>query len=287
MPMTIFQAASVSADTLTIGVSFLIIAIILKFSYDPEIVQITMKSYSVLILLFTVLVLSKPSYFFMAGLFFLIPARKFASRRKMFFMFAFMTLFLLIISFWWYSAVSGLYIPENPNASIHRQVAVILANPTNFLFILGNTVITTTQHYLTGFVGQLGWSILLPEWLVYIYFGMIFLTSLLDKKEIKINLKTKLNFFIVILLITSLMFIIEYVAWTTVGSNVIEGVQGRYFIPIAPLFFLLFYNTKKTLKLGKTELNLCIGENMVFMIMIFILMSLSISLVTIYQAIYV
>lgn len=35
-----------------------------------------------------------------------------------------------------------------------------------------------------------------------------------------------------------------YIAWNVVGSNIIEGVYGRYFIPIAPLFFLLFYNNK-------------------------------------------
>ena len=31
----------------------------------------------------------------------------------------------------------------------------------------------------------------------------------------------------------------EYVSWTAAGANGIEGVQGRYFIPIAPLLFLV------------------------------------------------
>jgi uncharacterized membrane protein len=30
----------------------------------------------------------------------------------------------------------------------------------------------------------------------------------------------------------------EYISWTAVGANVIEGVQGRYFIPIAPLLLV-------------------------------------------------
>jgi len=41
-----------------------------------------------------------------------------------------------------------------------------------------------------------------------------------------------------------MIFAVEYIAWTSVGQNTIEGVQGRYFIPVASLFFLLFYNKK-------------------------------------------
>ena len=31
-----------------------------------------------------------------------------------------------------------------------------------------------------------------------------------------------------------------YLSWDPVGYGTITGVQGRYFIPIAPLFFLVF-----------------------------------------------
>ncbi len=31
-----------------------------------------------------------------------------------------------------------------------------------------------------------------------------------------------------------------YLSWEPVGSESIPGVQGRYFFPIAPLFFLVF-----------------------------------------------
>jgi len=33
-----------------------------------------------------------------------------------------------------------------------------------------------------------------------------------------------------------------YLSWTPVGYYLMEGVQGRYFIAMAPLLFLLFYN---------------------------------------------
>lgn len=44
------------------------------------------------------------------------------------------------------------------------------------------------------------------------------------------------------MLISGLLFFIEYLTWTDVGKSVVHGMQGRYFIHIIPLAFLLFYN---------------------------------------------
>ena len=37
-----------------------------------------------------------------------------------------------------------------------------------------------------------------------------------------------------------LIFTMLYLSWEPVGAESIPGVQGRYFFPIAPLFFLVF-----------------------------------------------
>jgi len=36
------------------------------------------------------------------------------------------------------------------------------------------------------------------------------------------------------------IFVIEYIIWLPVGGNLIEGIQGRYFIPIALFGFSIF-----------------------------------------------
>ena len=36
-----------------------------------------------------------------------------------------------------------------------------------------------------------------------------------------------------------------YVHWTAVGSNYIQGIQGRYFLPILPLVMLLIGHSLK------------------------------------------
>ena len=46
------------------------------------------------------------------------------------------------------------------------------------------------------------------------------------------------------------------VAWTTRGAQIIEGIQGRYFLPVLPLFLLPLRNSWIRLErnLGRTVL---------------------------------
>jgi len=57
----------------------------------------------------------------------------------------------------------------------------------------------------------------------------------------------------VLLASISLIYLLTYLAWTPVGKEAVEGIQGRYFIPIAPPL-LLFYNTKLTLNIRNNKL---------------------------------
>jgi uncharacterized membrane protein len=42
-----------------------------------------------------------------------------------------------------------------------------------------------------------------------------------------------------------LISLLLYLSWTPTAYERVAGIQGRYFIPVAPLFFLLFYNRKR------------------------------------------
>ena len=44
--------------------------------------------------------------------------------------------------------------------------------------------------------------------------------------------------------LVAIVFTVQYLQWTVVGKMSIDGVQGRYFIPFAPLLLLLFSNTR-------------------------------------------
>lgn len=41
------------------------------------------------------------------------------------------------------------------------------------------------------------------------------------------------------------MVISQYLTWTNVGENRIDGPQGRYLLPLVPLFVLAFARTRQ------------------------------------------
>ena len=77
------------------------------------------------------------------------------------------------------------------------------------------------------------------------------------------NIKEHLNkkqmaFVIAIsLIIILLVFTSLFVQWTPIASDVIEGVQGRYFLPILPLIFICLGKIKIKYygKLDVTKIN--------------------------------
>ena len=244
MPMTIFQGASLSADSFTIAVSFLVIAIFLKFAFDEGKKLITNLDLVLLFGLVLMLTLSKPFYFILIFLFFLIPQYKLVNRGKMFSTFAVMFLSIVVIESLWYLATHTLYVPENYKTSILGQMSYILSNPLVFPRVMFHTLWASSYTYLIEAVGHIRWVIFLPRWVTYSYVAVLIATAFLDKNEIKISRKQKFIIAGTFLFICFMIFAVEYIAWTPVGKTTVGGVQGRYFVPVVPLLFLLFYNNR-------------------------------------------
>lgn len=281
MPMAIFQGASLSADSFTMALSFIVIAIFLKFSFGNNKELINLKDMGVLLLLLSLLALSKQTYFFLIFLFFLIPANKFGSMKRMFILFIFLFISTFGISILWNMVVNGFYIPSYPGVSITGQTSFILSYPLNFVDAVINTILTSNilLSIIRTFVGNFGWdSAQIPGWLIVLYLSMLTITSLLDKTNIIINLKQKLIIFITLLIVIVLICISMYITATPIGQNSIRAIDGRYFIPVAPLLFLLFYNLRIKFDITKGYNLIIIGT---------ILISLTIAIYLILKKFYI
>jgi len=100
------------------------------------------------------------------------------------------------------------------------------------------------SYIVESFVGVLGWlDVELPDILTYTYLLLIVMAALvLSDEKIRIRWPEK-TLFVFLLVVT--FVVVEtamYLYATRVGRDRVFGVQGRYFIPMAPLFFMLFYN---------------------------------------------
>ncbi len=126
------------------------------------------------------------------------------------------------------------------------QTKFILDKPFRYAGILINSVIKYAGLYMTSFVGLFGWNDTgLPDPLVYFYLIVILLVAATDiNKEVKIGWRQKAILISVFLVCLVIIETGLYLYSNLVGTDFIVGVQGRYFIPLAPLVFLLFYQRK-------------------------------------------
>ncbi len=249
MPMTLFQAASLSADGIAISLSFLTIAIFIKLALDNNIKQITSKHIAVMVLITLLLSLAKMPYIMLILLFFLIPSKKFSGRTKMFKIFGLMFLIGVLVIAFWNFLVNGLYMPLDPGISIKDQLFYILHYPVDFI----QTMLNTSSQYAgeLPFVVVGNWAYAnspIPNLIYYISFFIILLVAAFDKGSFKINLKQRYIMLGLFLLVTGTIFVLEYLTWTYTGAPVIHGIQGRYLIPVLPLLFLTFYEKSERTK---------------------------------------
>lgn len=254
-PMYLFLAASLSADVTTNSISFLLIATILNYAL-VESRKIKNVDIFKIVVLSICLTLSKQAYFPIVLLFLLIPIRKIGVK-KYFFTFGFILLGCIAATSAWSSLTKKLYVPIQPNISPNQQLAVVFDNtPTHFFSILLNTLSLYGRNFINNFIGTLGWlDTPLPVFFIQSYIVLLFVVSLVNgRKDIVISFNRKLIILLTFLLNIFLIFLLMYLAGTPVGANLIEGTQGRYFIPVAPLLFLLLYNQKISLNMRKFSL---------------------------------
>ncbi|NTW21632.1 MAG: DUF2142 domain-containing protein [Nostocales cyanobacterium W4_Combined_metabat2_030] len=194
------------------------------------------------------------SYFSLLLLFLLIPRSKFSSNKKYWGTFATILILNVAVVALWYSLVKHLNVPLNlktGNVSTSEQLAYILNHPWQYLLITGKTFIVYGREYLEQFIGRLGWidtRLPLPHLITY---ALLLVAVALGTNQPEIRLSWRQKSLVLLILIINSLFIATmlYLSWMPVGSQIIEGIQGRYFIPLGPLLFLLLYNQKTQLNL--------------------------------------
>ena len=173
----------------------------------------------------------------------------------------------------------------NPNFRIGQQLnegvdpiaqfSFILHNPLTFIQIMMTSFAQTMPHTLIHYVGKFGWEKnYLPIWLILPLFLMLILSactterrSVTITKQLSDTATKQLSdtatkqlsdtateqrsvvhkIAIIATIMSASLASAMYLLWCPVGSNFIENLSGKYFIPIFPLFFLSLpsYNLKK------------------------------------------
>lgn len=248
MPMSLFEAASLAADCPTNGFAFLLLAVALRLAAAPEgAPTVGLKEGLWLCLPAMLLGLTKPSYWALAGLALLVPARRFRSTGQRLLWVGAIILLSLLPLLLWTRAVSGLDLPPfSPGADPGAQARFILGHPLAYGMVLLRTMGHELLGYGVTFIGVLGHlDTPLPRFVYVLYPLLVLAVAVFDGGPASpVGRWARL-----ILLLTAaaawvLTLTSAYVGWNTVGSSWVEGVQGRYLIPIMPLVLVALHRSR-------------------------------------------
>lgn len=237
-PIFLQQAAGIDMDYLTNAVSFIFIALILKFVYED--IKIRKKEILILIGIGLALALCKFGYFFLLLLIFLIPNKNFKNKKiAIIFKCLFILIPIVIAYFFNFGSVSTLN-----NKSDYYTVEKVLANPFNSFKICFKTFVSRFElDIFRGLIDGFGWSTKYHFGFILGTISSIFIVLLFAGfEDIKIKKKERIIMLIVFAIILIMLYAIAFTEWTPITSNQILGLQSRYFIPITLLFYISISN---------------------------------------------
>lgn len=117
-----------------------------------------------------------------------------------------------------------------------------LAHPMQYLDMLMTTYIENADAIFMGVGGtRLGWmEAVIPDLVIAcLLFAVIVFASAKKNKE-QFDFTPRVRRVILIVLAVIVLFMpAMLLSWTTPGSEIIMGLQGRYYLPVLPLFLLL------------------------------------------------
>lgn len=262
LPMTMQQVVSYNYDSVLFGLVFFLFAYILYLKYTKDCIE--WKDYLILIVCSICIVTIKFIYLPILAMAILIPKEKFGSIKKKFgaavmlVLTSGIALVLTRLSVFEKAVSTGSVYYDN--SLKHYTLQMCLAHPMDTLIIFYRTVQEEISRYLVSMLtSPLGWvEIKVPEIVFFICVILLLLSIWSENRNIQIHFQEKCIYGLIaggIFLLVLLAMLLDY---TYIGSEIILGVQGRYFLPILPIIMIML-QTKKIELHGKINNYLILG----------------------------
>ncbi len=243
IPTSIFLASSYSHDPIIFSGIVIFFAHLVNLYIDKK-SRLDFQTALIMLSAISLACLAKPVYAPFILLMLLIPKDRFSIPSKSTFIkigFICITL-LLLVSPIFNGGVST--DTRGSNTSFGGQLSLIISHPLDYLTILKNNALdgffarTFSINTLTSFAYLSKMSA--ESNFYFIIVLLLVFTCLTDNKDNRLSKIQRLAIFTSMLPVIALIWTILYLSYTEVGSEVILGVQGRYFIPLfLPLLLII------------------------------------------------
>lgn len=242
MPMAMHQAASLSYDVCVNGLSLIFFAYVLKLVSEKR--SFTWRNAMVCAGILGTLGPVKVVYSALFLLLFIIPSEQFKGLKDR------LLKFIPVIVF----AVGILWLTRLPDiagrvdgsafgeANPYYDINFIFHQPFAYIKLFAESIRMYGGHYVFQAVGYsfAGQNVFIPEIYVKAYLAMLVLNQLFQEKKTLPGIRQRAVLLITSAIISVGILTIMMLAFTQDGRKFIEGVQGRYFIPVlAPVLYSL------------------------------------------------
>lgn len=232
-PLTFQEMISLSPDGFTISLALLFLAYILNLCYKKR--NIERYDLVALSIIGIFLALCKIVYVVLLLLILMLPNKKYKNERKIVFYKIAFILIGIIINLIWLKISSGYLVEFQPGVNTSEQAKYVLTHILQFYFVVIRTSIVYGEFWIKSMSGALMGDLNIQvNSIVWITYVGIFVVSIFNcsKKKIEIRKYDKIILLGTFLAGCALICTSLYVQWTAYQNKIIEGIQGRYFIPI-------------------------------------------------------
>lgn len=227
LPITMQGMASLSADGFIIATSIALISFVLYSTYTMK-TTFSKKHYAILLSLCLILSLSKIIYALICLFIFAIPKDRFKNQKTKFIVISSIGAICILVLGFWFVASSTVTFTDAYNRNL------ILSNPFHYGAMLVYSLSYNFLLYIAGvFGGWLEWFNISLSWL-YLFPSILIFAFLCKQARDTFYVNKTIRYLSILIFATVFIstFTAMFVSWTKPGANIIDGVQGRYFLPI-------------------------------------------------------
>ncbi|MDR1815932.1 MAG: DUF2142 domain-containing protein [Clostridiales Family XIII bacterium] len=262
-PLCLQQAPSLSYDTVTIALGFLALAQYLRLTR----LEGPARPVELILFLATVFLLGPPKVVFLPFflLVFLLPRTCFVTKhQEIVFKIAVVLVFFAALALvgWNYlhrgdGGVPVITYGDGP----FYTFADITETPRFFAAMCWHTIKQFWEFYLNSMIGaELGHlEVSVNKVIIEAFLALSILAGFRTDTEKSLSRKERILFALLFLIAAFGTLLIMFVSWTPVGSGVILGIQGRYFLPVWPSVLLAVTGWKLPLRRHLTDKRLVLA----------------------------
>jgi uncharacterized membrane protein len=231
LPMSLAVIASPAPDALILGFSALAVALMLRWRLQPAVPHPGALAWLTMSL--GLVAMTRPPYASLVLPLLALP--RVSWRRRVLAAAA----VLGCVGLW--AVITAATTLSNVGAVVHAdpagQLSLLLADPLRIPPLAAVTMRHYGRGYVASFIGILGWldTGLPPDYRVaaMVMLATAAVAAALGIRRVPGGANLRLLSAAAILIAAVGIFVGQYLTWTAPGNDTIEGVQGRYFLPLA------------------------------------------------------